>query len=135
MDLKSMIAPSKTTWVEYPGLHGFEVELAYLTKDELMKIRKKCLTNKISRKTRQMEEEVNSELFQQLYVDAVIKDWKGLKLKYLNELVPTNFGSEDPDEEVDFTQENAEVLMDNCIPFNDFVGEILEDVQNFNSPA
>ena len=28
MELKSLLVDSKTTWVEFPGLDGFEVELA-----------------------------------------------------------------------------------------------------------
>ena len=60
MDLTAMIQPSKTTWAEYPGLSGFEVELAYLTKDELLKIRQKSTTNnkkKKTNKTKKKEEE------------------------------------------------------------------------------
>ena len=131
MSLSNLIIPSKTTWSEYPGLDGFEVQLAYLTRDELMKIKTKSTNNKVSRKTRQVEEEMDSDLFQSLYIKAVIKDWKGLKYKYLPKLVPTDIsGLEEEDEEA-FSHENAESLMKNSVDFDNFVSSILDDVENF----
>ena len=59
MDLKSLLVDSKTTWVEFPGLMGFEVELANLSRKELTNLRKKCTINKFNRKTRQFEDELN----------------------------------------------------------------------------
>ena len=50
MELKSLIVDSKTTWVEFPGLDGFEVELANLSRKELVNLRKRCTQNKFNRK-------------------------------------------------------------------------------------
>lgn len=135
MELANLIVPSKTVWSEYPGLEGFEVQLAYLTRDELVKIRNKSKTNKISRKTRAVEEEVDSDLFQNLYMKAVIKDWKGLKFKYLNKLVPADLTGIDPEEELEFSQDNAEVLMKNASGFDDWVSGVIEDVENFTQDS
>ena len=126
-----MLIPSKTTWVEYPGLNGFEVQLAYLTRDELMKLRSKALNNKINRKTRQVEEEVDSDLFQTLYIAAVIKDWKGLKYKYLNKLAPFDLSGVEAEDEEPYSSESAEVLMKNSSDFDSFVSSTLDDVENF----
>ena len=131
MSLQKMLIPSKTTWVEYPGLNGFEVQLAYLTRDELMKLRSKALNNKINRKTRQVEEEVDSDLFQTLYIAAVIKDWKGLKYKYLNKLAPFDLSGVEAEDEEPYSSESAEVLMKNSSDFDSFVSSTLDDVENF----
>ena len=40
MELKSLLVDSKTTWVEFPGLDGFEVELANLSRKELVNLEK-----------------------------------------------------------------------------------------------
>ena len=40
MDLKSLLVDSKTTLAEFPGLDGFEVELANLSRKELVNLRK-----------------------------------------------------------------------------------------------
>jgi hypothetical protein len=128
-----MIVPSKTVWSEYPGFKGFEVELAYLTKDELIKIRSKAVTTKISRKTRAVEEDVDSDLFQTLYITAVVKCWKGLKASYLLKMIPVTLeGIEDPEEvDVEYSEENAETLMRNSSDFDSWVSNVLEDVENF----
>ena len=44
MDLKSLLVDSKTAWVDFPGMEGFEVELANLSRKELVALRKRCTT-------------------------------------------------------------------------------------------
>ena len=78
MELKSLLVDSKTTWVELPGLLGFEVELANLSRKELVNLRKKCTINKFNRKTRQFEDELNDEKFVVEFTKATVKGWKGL---------------------------------------------------------
>ena len=132
MDLAKLIVPSKTVWADYPGFEDFKVQLAYLTRDELMKLREKAVTKKISRKTRQPEEEVDSELFQRLYIKSVILDWSGLKYKYLAKLVPVDLSSvEDTEEELEYSEANANLLMKNGVDFDAWVTEMLDDVSNF----
>jgi len=133
MDLSKLIVPSKTVWSEYPGLPGFEVQLAYLTRDELQEMREKCTQVKYN-KGREPKEEVDSELFQKLYIKGVIKDWKGLKYTYLSKLAPVDLSSVEDLEngELDFSESNAELLMKNARGFDDWVTDMLEDVGNFS---
>jgi hypothetical protein len=132
MDLQSLIVPSKEVTVEYPGFEGFEVVLAYLTRDELMKLRKKATTTKLNRKTRQMDEEVDSDLFQEIYIKAVLKQWTGFKFKYAAKLLPITLPSnQDMEEELEFSTNNAVALMRNSPDFDNWVTEVLDDVQNF----
>lgn len=135
MELSKMIIPSATAWVEYPGLPGLEVELAHLTKDELMKMREKAMTKKMNRKTRQLEDEVDSDFFQKMYIAAVLKDWRGFKLKYLNKFVPTNLSGEDEESELEFSDSNAEALMKNASDFDNWVTDVLEDVEVFTKSS
>ena len=64
MDLKNLLVDSKTAWVEFPGLDGFEVELANLSRKELVALRKRCVTNKFDRKTRAFNEELDESKFE-----------------------------------------------------------------------
>ena len=122
MSLSSMIIPSKTAWIEYPGCPGFELQLAYLTKDELMKIRTKSMTSKVNRKTRQMEEDVDSDMFQTYYTDAVLKDWRGFKYKYLNEFTIWDEAQvDDAEAEIDFDIEDAIELTKASPAFDNWV--------------
>ncbi len=87
MELKSLLVDSKTTWVEFPGLLGFEVELANLSRKELVNLRKRCTQNKFNRKTRGFEESLDEEKFLVEFTEATVKGWKGLKLEYLEDLL------------------------------------------------
>jgi len=132
MDLSTLIVPISKTSIEYPGCPDFWVELAYLTKDELMKLRDKCTSQKLDRKTRQMKEDVDSDLFQKLYIEAIVVGWKGLKISYLKSMIPVNLsGIEDIEAEVEFSPENAELLMKNGVDFDNWVTSVLDDVENF----
>ena len=43
--IKSLLAKETVTTVEFPEIDGFMVDLVYLNRDELMKIRNRSLNN------------------------------------------------------------------------------------------
>jgi len=132
MDLASMMVKSKTVEMEYPGYTDFNISVAYLTRDELMNLRKKATTQKFNRKSRQPEDEVDSELFQDLYIKAVIKGWTGFKYKYVLKMLPVDPNTiENPEDELEYSVDNAVLLMKNCTDFDSWITIQLEDVANF----
>ena len=133
MDLKSLLVDSKTTWAEFPGLKGFEVELANLSRKELTKIRKKCTTNKFNRKTRAFEESLDDEKFVKEFTEATVKGWRGLKLAYLEDLILVDLKGQNEDTEMDFSLENAHVLVENSSEFDNWLNEVVFDLENFRS--
>ena len=135
MDLNSMVIPKAEAWLEYPGVEGFEVEVTHLSRDELMKIRKKALNTKVNRSTRQMEENLDSDLFQKLWVGSVITNWRGLKNRHLSQFFPANLNGADPEEEVEYTKDNAEVFIKNATGFDDWISNELENIENFTQSS
>ena len=135
MELKSLLVDSKTTWVEFPGLDDFEVELANLSRKELIALRKRCTQNKFNRKTRAFEEVLDDDKFLEQFTNATVKNWKGLKLKYLEDLVLVEIGSNDPEKEMEYTAENAIVLVENSNEFDNWLNEVVFDLENFRSKA
>ena len=133
MELKSLLVDSKTTWVEFPGLLGFEVELANLSRKELTNLRKKCTINKFNRKTRQFEDELNDEKFVIEFTKATVKNWKGLKLEYLQDLLLVDLKDQDAETEMEFTEGNAQVLVENSTEFDNWLNEVVFDLENFRS--
>ena len=121
MDLKSLLVDSKTTWVEFPGLEGFEVELANLSRKELMNLRKRCTVNKFNRKTRQFEDELNDDKFVVEFTKATVKNWKGLKLGYLEDLLLVDLKNNNPDDEMQYSDENAQQLVENSSEFDNWL--------------
>ena len=86
VSLKSLLTPSKTVSIDYPGYDGFSVDLTYLSREELVKLRNKCMKQKFNKKTRAFEDSLDEELFLVEYVSSIIKGWTGLKYKYLGGL-------------------------------------------------
>ena len=135
MDLKTMLLPEKTVTFDFPGCEGFKVDLAFLSKESNQAIFKKCQVQKFDTKTRQATTELDDELFLKLYVNSVIKGWKGLKLKYLKELVLVEVPASKEDEELEYSEDNALELMKNSNIFDTWIGEVISDLANFTKSS
>ena len=135
--LKTAIIESKTIETEFPGFDGLTLSLAHLTRDELKSIRKKATTTKFSKKTRQQEEETDNDLFQELWVKAVIVGWAGFKYSYLEEMLPIDLSSL-TDEQYKkgegffpYNKDDAVELMLNATAFESWISTEIEDIGNF----
>lgn len=131
VSLKSLLTPSKTVSVDFPGLDGFTVKLTYLAREELLKLRNRSVTQKLNKKTRAYEEQLDNDKFLTEYCKAIIKGWTGLKYKYLEELLLVDISDVDPDSELEYNQENAEILMKNAADFDNWVSETVGELENF----
>jgi len=133
LSLKSILVSTKEVEVEYPGMEGFVLNLSFLSREELGKIRKKA--TKTEFKNRQPVETLNDELFLQLYVDSCIKGWKGLKFEYLEQLAPVNISDQKSDDFLGYSRENALYLMKASANFDTFVSETVTELANFQKPS
>lgn len=131
ISLASLMTPSKTVTIEFSGYTGMTVDLCYLAREELLKLRKKCVTTKFNKKTRQPEEILDEDRFLTEYVNSVVKGWSGLKYRYLEELLLVDVADLDPESELSYTQDNAELLMKNSNEFDTWVTETVGDLENF----
>ena len=120
-----------TVSIDFPGMNGFSVDLCYLAREELLALRKKCVSKKFNRSTHQAEEIIDDDKFLTEYVKGVIKGWTGLKLSYLEELLLVDTEGMDPDKELPYSLEEAEILMKNSGSFDTWVSDTLGDLENF----
>ena len=125
------MTPSKTVSIEFPGMEGFEVDLCYLAREELVKLRKRTVTTKFNRRTHQPEEVLDEDKFLTEYTTAVIKGWRGLKISYLEELLLVDTEGLDSNQELPYSAEEAEILMKNSNTFDTWVTEAVGDLENF----
>jgi hypothetical protein len=72
VSLKNLLTPSKTVSIDYPEYDGFIVDICYLAREELVKLRNRCVSQKLNRKTRGFEEMLDEEKFLTEYTMAVI---------------------------------------------------------------
>jgi hypothetical protein len=133
MELKSLLVDSKTTWVEFPGLDGFEVELANLSRKELVALRKKCTQQKFNRKTRAFEETLDDDKFVKEFTNSTVKGWKGLQLGFLEDLVLVDLKGQDATTPLEYTEENALLLVENSSEFDNWLNEVVFDLDNFRT--
>ena len=125
----------KVTEVEFPDIEGFTVNICYLSRDRLMKIRNGALVYKYNKRTRQREEEVDNDKFLEAYAEAVIKGWRGLTIKALGQLLPVDTSKSDPKQEIPYTAEDALYLLRNSTIFDQFITDTINDFDNFDKSA
>jgi hypothetical protein len=133
MKLRELMVDTKSAWIDYPGCNGFQVEVANLARKELINLRKKCIIQKFDRKTKAVTEELDEDKFVHEFTKATIKGWKGLKLKYLENLLLVNLEDAEEDEELEYSQEEAELLLQNSSEFDSWINEVVFDLANFRS--
>ena len=135
MELKKLMVDTKEVWVDFPGLSGFSVKVANLSRKELNKLRKRCITQKFDRKSRQVVEDLHEEKFVKEFSIAVVKDWKGLKLEHLETILLINTDGQDMSKELDYSEDNAEILVSQSTEFDTWLNEVVFDLDNFRSPG
>ena len=133
LSLKSLLVPSKSVEVDYPGFNGFKINVVFLSRETLVSIRKKA--TKTTFKNRQPVEELDDKLFLQLYVNACIKGWSGLKLSYLEQLAPVDLTDQDADADLAYDQDNALFLMQASANFDAFISETVTELSNFTKTS
>jgi hypothetical protein len=133
VSLASLMTPSKTVSLDFPDMEGLIVELTYLAREELLKLRSKCVKQKFNKKTRAFEETLDEDTFLVEYVKAVIKGWTGFKFDYLRQLVLIDVKDLNLEDELLFTLENAELLMKNSPDFDTWVTEATGELENFTT--
>lgn len=133
LSLKTLLVPGKAAEVDFPGFDGFKIDVVFLSRESLVAIRKR--STKITFKNRQPVEELDDKLFLQLYVDACIKGWKGLKLSYLEQLAPVDLTGQNPEDVLGYDKDNALFLMQSSANFDAFISETVSELSNFTKTS
>lgn len=133
MDLKKLMVDTKAVWIDFPGLKGFEIEVANLSRKELTGLRKKCTSTKFDRKTRQAVENLDEDKFVTEFTNSVIKNWKGLTLEHLETLILVDIDGQDPKKELEYSKDNAETLVSSSSEFDTWLNEVVFDLDNFRT--
>ena len=129
--IKNLMISDKIIEVEFPDSNGFYVNLAYLSRDKLVKIRNRSLVVKFNKRSRQREEEVDNEKFLEEYSREVIKGWRGLTIRELARIMPVETSNANLDQEVPYTQEDALALLQGSPIFDQFVTDCMNDFELF----
>ena len=133
MDLKKLMVDTKAVWVDFPGLSGFSVEVANLSRKELNGLRKRCTGQKFDRKTRAVVETLDEDKFVTEFSLGTVKNWKGLTLDHLSSLLLIDTDNQDLSKELEYTADNAETLVSSSTEFDTWLNEVVFDLDNFRT--
>jgi hypothetical protein len=130
--LSAYLTNKVEAWIEMEGFDGFEVNVAYLSREELNKIRQATTRVSWSPKTRQKEENIDSELFVREFVKACVLNWKGFTLDHASRLLPLDIPEgTDMEQEIEFAPEEAIALAANSTTFDAWLNDVIFDLANF----
>lgn len=130
--IQNLIATETITEVEYPDIEGFFIKIAYLNREDLIKIRNSSLKYAFNKRTRQREEEIDNDKFLEAYTKKAIRGWRGLKMKDLPNLLPVDLSSSRLDETIPYSEEEALFLIKNSSLFDQFVTDCMNDLDTFS---
>lgn len=124
-----MLEVPKTIVVHY--IDDFYIELKYLPRSELSKIFEESKKIVWDKRDHTKKEEIDVDAFYKKMIDRVLVGWRGLKASTLAKLIPIKIT--DPDIEIEFTPENALILLQNAYDFDMFIQRIVTDIEKFNA--
>lgn len=131
--LKNLIVDKATIEVEHPTLEGFFVNVNFISKEKMRKLLDRSTKTTFSKKTHKPEEEVDNDMFLSIYSKSLISGWRGLKTRYLTELVPVDLtGETDLDKEIEYTEEDALDLLKGSTDFDNWLSSVVSDITVFN---
>jgi len=138
IDVQTMVETTlqkgRTVWAEFDAVEGFEVEIAFVGREEMTKMFDKCTRLEWNHKTHQREPETDRPKLMKLWSERVLKNWRGLKLKDLVKVVPIEGPKKDdnPEAVVEATPENKAALLTHNAEFDNFVLRIAQNSEVFN---
>ena len=134
MSLKSLVVRTKEAVVPFDGLEGFEVTLAAVSREVSKKLREDSEVTRVDSKLRAPVKEVDEDKFITNFAKVAIKGWKGLTYRHLESLMLVDLSEiKDLDEEVEYSQENAETLLKNSPVFDSWVNDHVFSLDSFRN--
>jgi hypothetical protein len=118
-------------WKPYPGIPGFEVKLAYVSKQHMIQITESCTSRTYNKDERRLEEKIDRDKISRHWSEKVVLGWKGLTLRGFQSLFPIDVAIGDEDKEVIDSLENRMVLLWNSFDFENWCLAIATSPDHF----
>ena len=130
-NLSDLMVDAKSVWVDFEGMSPFKVELSYIPRTEMAKLVESSMEGKMSRSSRTIEQKLNAEKFIDKFVKRAILNWDGLTMDILSNFLPIEVEEEGKEKTLDFTTDNAKLLIRESQLFDDWVNEKISDIETF----
>lgn len=134
MSLKSIVLTTKSAVTAFKGLEGFEVTIGAVTRDVSKKLREDSEVTRLDSKLRIPVKELDEKLFLEKFAKAAVLGWSGLTYEHLSKLMLIDVASiKDMSEEVEYSEENAVVLLQNSVTFDSWLNEMVFSLDSFRN--
>lgn len=134
MSLKSIVVSTKEVTVDFPGLEGFKVTIGAISRELLRQIRENATKTEMDSKLRMPVQKLNEEKFAEQFTKAAVKGWSGLTYNHLAQLLLIDESAiEDMDAEIEYTEEDAILLLKESSTFDTWVNEVVYDIARFRT--
>lgn len=134
ISLSQLKVNTKTVELEFPNIPGFLVTISAVSRELSRDLRKKAEKTRIDPKLRTTLTEIDEEIFLKGFAEAAIKGWKGLRYKDLPSLMLVDMSLvPNPDEEVDFSIDNAIELLKSSTVFDTWINDEVFSIERFRN--
>jgi len=134
MSLKSIVVSTKEVTVDFPGLEGFKVTIGAISRELLRKIREDATKTEMDSKLKMPIQKLDEQKFAEGFTKAAVKGWTGLTYEHLTKLLLIDESAiEDMEAEVEYTEEDAILLLKESATFDSWVNEVVYDIARFRS--
>ncbi len=136
MSLKNLIKKEAVGVFDFPGIEGFKVTLKHMDKEEMKRVYDTCTVKRYNMKTKAYDVDFQPERFKKYLAENIIKTWDGLTYERLNKLVVLDTeklkdAGIKPADLFEATDENKIELLDSSVDFDNWVSDMIKEVQNF----
>lgn len=109
-----------TVWKEFDGIPGFEVEIAYVSKQQMIRIYEACTKRGYDKDAKEFKEQLDRERVAKMWADKVVISWRGFTLEKFQRLFPADIAEEEKKNVVEPTLENRIALLWNSTEFENW---------------
>ena len=132
LNIASLVLDHKAMDFPYKGKDHFVVTLTYTTSEKYAELRSNCLTTKLDPESGYPQEVLDADKWSTEFCKQVIAGWKGLTYADLADIMLINESLiEDPSAEVEYSVENAELLLKHSKEFDAWVNTKITNLQFF----
>lgn len=109
--IDSTMMKGVSVWVDYPKIPGFSVEIAYVSKQHMIKIVESCTKHIYDDEERKFKDELDRGKVARHWAKEVLLSWKGLTVEGFRSIFPIEAKDEDLGKTVEPTFENRVTII------------------------
>lgn len=134
--ISSFLKAKLVAWVPFEELPGLKFKLAYLSREELTRIRDAATRKTYNHRTKSSEEEFDLKAFTDYFIAQAVVGWEGLTLEKATNLVPIEVPEGvDINSEIEYTPAEAKLLFANSTALELWLHSIVSDLETFRNCA